>query len=210
MYTLVCCDYIQVLLPRLGPVSNPISWQLKCVVPDQRDGVYVAVLWAGHDALGRHEPGQHASFALPTRSFHTRKHTHTHTHTEHSQLVGDFVLASFKGKGNPQTSVDAVEVHYRRTKAYVIRSKRNWKCTLQKKKMTSVARNRYVDLIEAAAKDQSVLASRTNKVKRKVWLMLVFCVSPTHSPKQDQQIYHTHTHTHTHTHANTQTHEHEV
>lgn len=60
-----------------------------------------------------------------------------------SQLVGDFVLASFKGKGNPQTSVDAVEVHYRRTKA-------------------------YVDLIEAAAKDQSVLASRTNKVKRKM------------------------------------------
>ena len=37
----------------------------------------------------------------------------------HTQLVSDFVLASFKGKGDSQKAVDALALQYRRTEAYV-------------------------------------------------------------------------------------------
>ena len=37
----------------------------------------------------------------------------------HSQLISEFVLAGFKGQGDPQKPVEALALQYRRTEAYV-------------------------------------------------------------------------------------------
>ena len=71
----------------------------------------MAVHSSGSAALARHAPGlQDEGMVLLTLPY---------THAINSQLVSEFVLASFKGKGDPKKPVDALEVQYRRTKAYV-------------------------------------------------------------------------------------------
>merc|ERR1712216_356366 len=59
------------------------------------------------------------------------------------QLASQFVLASFKGQGDPQKPAEALEIQYRRTKA-------------------------YVELIQKLADDESYLASTANLLKQEM------------------------------------------